>query len=80
MIAESSLICSCVSAVRAMRCLVASMRRMYATHNDEHGAPAAQPLREASAEERQYANQLLAKLLDVGYMRRIDATNSRKNV
>ncbi|WP_405736301.1 DNA primase [Bifidobacterium sp.] len=48
-----------------------------ATHNDEHGAPAAQPLREASAEERQYANQLLAKLLDVGYMRRIDATKHR---
>ena len=48
-----------------------------AAHNDEHGAPAAQPLREASAEERQYANQLLAKLLDVGYMRRIDATKHR---
>ncbi len=38
---------------------------------------AAQPLREASQAERQYANQLLAKLLDAGYMRTIEQTKHR---
>lgn len=38
---------------------------------------AAQPLREANQAERQYANQLLAKLLDAGYMRTIEQTKHR---
>ncbi|PAU68263.1 DNA primase [Bifidobacterium criceti] len=38
---------------------------------------AAQPLCEASQAERQYANQLLAKLLDAGYMRTIEQTKHR---
>lgn len=36
-----------------------------------------QPLREATQAERQYANQLLAKLLDAGYMRTIEQTKHR---
>ena len=36
-----------------------------------------QPLREATQAERQYANPLLAKLLDAGYMRTIEQTKHR---
>lgn len=46
---------------------------------DAHGGAGvvAQPLREATQAERQYANQLLAKLLDAGYMRTIEQTKHR---
>ncbi|PLS28541.1 DNA primase [Bifidobacterium anseris] len=46
---------------------------------DMHGGAGVvtQPLREATQSERQYANQLLAKLLDAGYMRTIEQTKHR---
>ncbi|WP_289097595.1 DNA primase [uncultured Bifidobacterium sp.] len=46
---------------------------------DMHGGTGVvtQPLREATQSERQYANQLLAKLLDAGYMRTIEQTKHR---
>lgn len=37
----------------------------------------AQPLRTPTQEERKYANELLVRLLDIGYMRRIGATKMR---
>lgn len=41
------------------------------TGQQEPGSQSAQPMPEASAEQRQYANQLTASLIDTGYMRRI---------
>ena len=41
------------------------------TGQQEPGSQSAQPLPEASAEQRQYANQLTASLIDTGNMRRL---------